>query len=185
VSLGRSELVGSPDWLPLAPSTSTGGRSSAPAASPAQPDFTSTPNSLAEDQEYRELCEFAVQQGASYVLLNPLSSMGRTSTPGEVTVCPYLVFAARTPQSEHDPAEFIVGNIFTDPDIADRLDAYDFQSRYPMGRNLTCGSCGLSGACGKGCPAAVISAGQRIGAVDAEVCPVAAGNRALLPLAPA
>ncbi len=30
-------------------------------------------------------------------------------TPGEVTVCPYLVFAARTPQSQHDPAEFIVG----------------------------------------------------------------------------
>jgi radical SAM protein with 4Fe4S-binding SPASM domain len=198
-----------------------------------------TPNSLAEDQEYRELCEFAVQQGARYVLLNPLSSMGRgvrsrgrlaateehmrhireltagfdsaeldvvhirfpstgrplasceagniiyVFTPGEVTVCPYLIFAARTPQSVHDPAEFIVGNIFTDPDIADRLDAYDFQSRHPMGRNLTCGSCGLSGACGKGCPAAVISAGQRIGAVDAEVCPVAAGDRALLPLAPA
>jgi MoaA/NifB/PqqE/SkfB family radical SAM enzyme len=36
-----------------------------------------TPNSLAEDSEYRELCEFAVQQGAGYVLLNPLSSMGR------------------------------------------------------------------------------------------------------------
>jgi hypothetical protein len=35
-------------------------------------------------------------------------------TPGEVTVCPYLVFAARTPQSKHDPEEFIVGNIFTD-----------------------------------------------------------------------
>ena len=31
-------------------------------------------------------------------------------TAGEVTVCPYLVFAARTPQSQHDPGEFIVGN---------------------------------------------------------------------------
>jgi hypothetical protein len=40
-------------------------------------------------------------------------------TLGEVTVCPYLVFAARTPQSQHDPGEFIVGNIFTDPDIGD------------------------------------------------------------------
>jgi MoaA/NifB/PqqE/SkfB family radical SAM enzyme len=36
-----------------------------------------TPNSLAEDAEYRELCEFAVEQGARYVLMNPLSSMGR------------------------------------------------------------------------------------------------------------
>ena len=39
-------------------------------------------------------------------------------TPGEVTVCPYLVFAARTPQSKHDPGEFIVDSIFTDRDIA-------------------------------------------------------------------
>ena len=199
-----------------------------------------TPNSLAEDGEYRELCEFAVEHGAGYVLLNPLSSMGRgvkarsrlaateermrnihrltapfdgadldvvhirfpstgskplagcqagtiiyVFTPGEVTVCPYLVFAARTPQSQHDPAEFIVGNIFTDPGIAARLDAYHFERRYTMGANPTCGSCGMAGSCGKGCPAAVISAGQRIGAVDAEVCPVTSGERRLLPLRPA
>ena len=199
-----------------------------------------TPNSLAEDGEYRELCEFAVQHGAGYVLLNPLSSMGRgvkargrlaateermrnihrltapfdgpdldvvhirfpstgskplagcqagtiiyVFTPGEVTVCPYLVFAARTPQSQHDPAEFIVGNIFTDPGIAARLDAYHFERRYTMGANPTCGLCGMAGSCGKGCPAAVISAGQRIGAVDAEVCPVTSGERRLLPLRPA
>ena len=36
-----------------------------------------TPNSLAEDLEYRELCEFAAENGADYVLMNPLSSMGR------------------------------------------------------------------------------------------------------------
>ena len=36
-----------------------------------------TPNSLAEDSEYRELCEFAAENGADYVLMNPLSSMGR------------------------------------------------------------------------------------------------------------
>src|SRR5260370_41943460 len=117
-----------------------------------------TPNSLAEDEEYRELCEFAAGNGASYVLMTPLSAMGRgvksrgklssgeehmrriraltapfdrpdldivhirfpstggqplagceagtiiyVFTAGEVTVCPYLVFAARTPQSQHDP----------------------------------------------------------------------------------
>jgi radical SAM protein with 4Fe4S-binding SPASM domain len=199
-----------------------------------------TPNSLAEDDEYRELCEFAVEQGANYVLLNPLSSMGRgvkarsrlaateermrhiheltapfdtagldvarirfpsngpkplagcqagtiiyVFTPGEVTVCPYLVFAARTPQSQHDPAEFIVGNIFADPDIAARLDAYHFNRRYVMGANPTCGSCAMADSCGKGCPAAVISAGERIGAVDAEVCPVTSEARRLLPLMPA
>jgi radical SAM protein with 4Fe4S-binding SPASM domain len=199
-----------------------------------------TPNSLAEDSEYRELCAFAAENGASYVLMNPLSSMGRgvkargrlaateermrhireltapfqgngldtvhilspttdnhplaspqagtiiyVFTPGEVTVCPYLVFAAQTPQSRHDPAEFIVGNIFADADIAARLDACNFAARYPMGANPTCGSCRMAGACGKGCPAAVIAAGERIGAVDAEVCPVTSGQRQLLPLAPA
>ena len=176
--------------------------------------------------EYRELCEFATENGADYVLMNPLSSMGRGVKvtwpasrhrrahaphlradrpvqrppghrpypvprhrrpaarglrgghhhlrvhPGEVTVCPYLVFAARTPQSRHDPCEFIVGNIFADADIAARLDNFNFARRYPMGANPTCGSCGMSDSCGKGCPAAVISAGERIGAVDAEVCPV-------------
>lgn len=197
-----------------------------------------TPNALAEDDEYRELCAFAVEHGAEYVLMNPLSSMGRgvksrralaateqrmlrihqmtdpfdgpdldvtrirfpntdgkplagceagtiiyVFTSGEVTVCPYLVFAARTPQSQHDPAEFIVGNIFDHPDIAERLDAYDTGS-LGMGGNATCRSCGIAGSCGKGCPAAVISAGERIGAVDAEVCPVTTGDRGLLPLIP-
>jgi radical SAM protein with 4Fe4S-binding SPASM domain len=196
-----------------------------------------TPNSLAEDEEYRELCEFAAENGASYVLMNPLSSMGRgvksrgrladneehmrriraltapfdgpdleivhirfpatdgqplagcaagtiiyVFTAGQVTVCPYLVFAARTPQSRHDPGEFIVGNIFTDTDIAARLDAYRFSDRYQMGANPTCRSCGIAGQCGKGCPAAVIAAGERIGAVDGEVCPVTSGERRMLPL---
>jgi radical SAM protein with 4Fe4S-binding SPASM domain len=197
-----------------------------------------TPNALAEDEEYRELCAFAVEHGVEYVLMNPLSSMGRgvksrqalaatdqrmlsiheltdpfdgpgldvvrirfpnvdgkplagceagtiiyVFTGGEVTVCPYLVFAARTPQSRHEPAEFIVGNIVDDADIAARLDAYD-PSRVRMGGNATCQSCGIASSCGKGCPAAVIAAGERVGAVDAEVCPVTTAERRLLPLMP-
>jgi radical SAM protein with 4Fe4S-binding SPASM domain len=100
-------------------------------------------------------------------------------TPGEVTVCPYLVFAARTPQSKHDPGEFIVGNIFTDGDIAARLDSYSFYDRYQVGANPTCGACALESRCGKGCPAAEISSGERIGAVDAAVCPVTTERRRL------
>ena len=197
-----------------------------------------TPNALAEDEEYRELCGFAVEHGADYVLMNPLSSMGRgvksrralaaseqrmlrihqltdsfdgadldvvrirfpnidgeplagceagtiiyVFARGEVTVCPYLVFAARTPQSQHDPAEFIVGNILDDSDIDHRLDTYN-TGRLRMGGNATCQSCGIAGSCGKGCPAAVIAAGQRIGAIDAEVCPITSAGRRLLPLMP-
>ena len=204
-----------------------------------------TPNSLAQNEEYGRLCKFARENGARYVLLNPLGSMGRgvksqgklakttlhmqeihalTSpfdgpdldiahirfpntagkplagceagtiiyvfTPGEVTVCPYLVFAARTPISRHADTEFIVGNIFIDPDIAQRLDDYRFHDRYQVGENATCGSCSMNSGCGKGCPAAVVAAGGRIGDVDAEQCPattaqVGTEGLPLLPLTPA
>ncbi|SER77791.1 radical SAM additional 4Fe4S-binding SPASM domain-containing protein [Lentzea xinjiangensis] len=203
-----------------------------------------TPNSLAQNEEYVELCQFARENGARYVLLNPLGSMGRgvksqsrlakttlhmqeihtltapfdgpdldiahirfpnsagkplsgceagtiiyVFTPGEVTVCPYLVFAARTPASQHADSEFIVGNIFTDPDIAQRLDGYRFHDRYHVGANSTCDSCSMNAGCGKGCPAAVVAAGGRVGDVDAEQCPTitsneVVGERRLLPLMP-
>lgn len=206
-----------------------------------------TPNSLAEDDEYAELCAFAAEQGARYVLMNPLSSMGRgvksrrklaspaqhmrriqaltepyadeslelvrirfpndskplagceagtiiyVFTAGEVTVCPYLVFAARTPQSQHADTEFIVGNVWEHDDIAARLEAYRFADRYTVGDNPACGACPMSSGCGKGCPAAVVAAGKRIGDLDGEVCPVApthetisgtAPQRPLLPVTP-
>lgn len=202
-----------------------------------------TPNTLAQNEEYARLCAFARANGARYVLLNPLGSMGRgvkskaklakttlhmreifeLTAPfdgpeldvahirfpntqarplagceagtiiyvfalGEVTVCPYLVFAARTPQSRHADTEFIVGNIFTDPDIAQRLDHYRFHDRYQVGANATCAACSLNTRCGKGCPAAVVAAGGRLGDVDAEQCPVVkdhAEGRRQLPLMPA
>ncbi|MCP2163629.1 radical SAM protein [Goodfellowiella coeruleoviolacea] len=203
-----------------------------------------TPNTLAQNDEYTRLCAFARANGARYVLLNPLGSMGRgvrsqaklakpsahmreifeltapfagpdldiahirfpntdgrplagceagtiiyVFTPGEVTVCPYLVFAARTPAAQHADTEFIVGNIFTDPDIARRLDDYRFHNHYRMGDNSTCTACSVSTGCGKGCPAAVVAAGGRIGDVDTEQCPITtdtlAEGRRLLPLMPA
>ncbi|MCK2241898.1 MULTISPECIES: radical SAM protein [unclassified Crossiella] len=204
-----------------------------------------TPNNLAGNQEYAQLCAFAREVGARYVLLNPLGSMGRgvqaqrglaksmahmqqihaltaafdgpeldiahirfpnpdgkplagceagtilyVFTLGEVTVCPYLVFAARTPGSQHPDTEFIVGNIFTDADLAGRLENYRFHDRYQLGANPTCGSCAVNSDYGKGCPAAVIAAGGRIGELDAEQCPresilPSQAGRRLLPLMPA
>lgn len=91
---------------------------------------------------------------------------------GDAAVCPYLVFASDAPGALHRREEFIVGNLFRHDDFAHRLDSYDFHGRYSMGKNLVCGSCSLDQACGKGCPAAVIANGGRIGDVDAEVCPV-------------
>ncbi|TDB78191.1 radical SAM protein [Actinomadura sp. KC216] len=94
---------------------------------------------------------------------------------GETAVCPYLVFAARTPLSRYSDTEFLVGNILTG-DVADDLDDYDLARHLGMGSNATCGSCSLNSGCGKGCPAALISRGERIGDVDVEQCPVVDGK---------
>ncbi|GAA2405997.1 hypothetical protein GCM10010191_12480 [Actinomadura vinacea] len=184
----------------------------------------STPNVLTDPEEFADLCAFAVEVGARYVLMNPLSSFGRgvksqgrlaapeetmraieaaTSrfvgqgvelvhvrfpnedkplagcdagrliyvfADGATAVCPYLVFAARTPHSKYADAEFLVGNILAG-EVAQALDGYDLAGRLAMGSNATCRSCALNGTCGKGCPAAVVSRGERIGEVDAEQCP--------------
>jgi radical SAM protein with 4Fe4S-binding SPASM domain len=196
----------------------------------------STPNTLTNPVEFADLCAFAVDVGAQYVLMNPLSSFGRgvksqgrlaapdqvmntirtlterfadhidvvqirfpnddlplggcdagkliyVYTDGQVAVCPYLVFAARTPASRYADTDFLVGNILHD-DVASSLDGYDFHGRYTVGTNPTCGGCALKDGCGKGCPAAVVSRGGRIGDLDDEQCPVTpAPGRALLPLA--
>jgi radical SAM protein with 4Fe4S-binding SPASM domain len=184
-----------------------------------------TPNSLVALGEYDDLCRYAQQCGAEYVLLNPLSSMGRgvrgirrlgapdhvmrtlgeqlspfegdidivrirfpnddrplsgceagtivyVFANGDVTVCPYLVFAARTPQSRHEDTEFIVGNVFEHDDIPARLDRYRLHDRSSVAMDPVCGSCALSSECGRGCPAAVIAAGGHLGERDREQCPV-------------
>lgn len=197
-----------------------------------------TPNTLAEDEEYRQLVQFAREQGARYVLMNPLGSMGRGAsrraqgklrqpdeqmreiqrmtapfeadvelvnirfpndgkplapceagniiyvfTSGDVAICPYLVFAARTRASQHPDTDFLVGNVWQHDDIAARLDAYGaFSDRWDLGGNATCGACSMSASCGKGCPAAVVAAGERIGAVDSEQCPVVPRRSRLLPV---
>ncbi|MEV4704509.1 radical SAM/SPASM domain-containing protein [Actinoplanes sp. NPDC049316] len=196
----------------------------------------STPNTLTNPVEFADLCAFAVEIGAQYVLMNPLSSFGRgvksqgklaapdevmrvirtlterfadrldvvqirfpnddlplggcdagklvyVYTDGQVAVCPYLVFAARTPASQYADSDFFVGNILRE-EIQTSLDNYDFHARYTVGANPTCGSCAINSSCGKGCPAAVVSRGGRIGDLDDEQCPVTpAPGRRLLPLA--
>ena len=187
--------------------------------------FLSTPNAFTSADEYTALTTFAIENGADYLLMNPLSAFGRgiqskkrlaadvermkeirglaeaaagnrleivpirfpndeaplgsciageilyVFVGGAVAVCPYLVFAARSPLSRYPDSEFIIGNILED-EIAEALDDYRFHERYKVGVNTTCGSCGLSERCGKGCPAAVIASGGSIGDRDVEPCPI-------------
>lgn len=183
-----------------------------------------TPNAFADVEEYEKLCEFAIKNKAKYVLLNPLSSMGRgydtikkyaaskeklqsikeriqkfsdriqlvyirfpnenlplgsceagnifyVFVNGDVTICAYLVFAANTPVSQYNPKEFIVGNIFQDADIAQKLEDYQLPNGDKIGQNVQCNNCDKNTICGKGCPSAVIYTGKKIGDIDAEVCP--------------
>jgi radical SAM protein with 4Fe4S-binding SPASM domain len=90
---------------------------------------------------------------------------------GDVTVCPYLVFAARVPGSAFEPGEFIPGNIFADLDIAERVERYRFEEHYRPVAHPTCRGCHLSSTCGKGCPAAAIADGARAGEPDWALCP--------------
>ncbi|OZV72311.1 hypothetical protein CA850_32435 [Micromonospora echinospora] len=196
----------------------------------------STPNVLTRPEEFAELCAFAADLGAEYVLMNPLSSFGRgvkshgrlaapeqtmraiaaATAPlagrvelvpirfpndnrplsgcdagtliyvfanGDTAICPYLVFAARTPQSRHADREFLVGNILHG-EIVDALGRYRFHDRYQVGANPTCSACVLSDSCGKGCPAAVVAAGELIGAPDGDQCPPEIVRRPLIPIQP-
>jgi radical SAM protein with 4Fe4S-binding SPASM domain len=185
----------------------------------------STPNALTDPNEFAALCGFAIEVGAEYVLMNPLSSFGRgvrsqhrlaadadkmrtirvvteqsrgqgvelvhirfpndtkplagcdagrliyVFADGLTAVCPYLVFAARTPQSQYPDTEFLVGNILED-EVVNALDGYNLHGKLAMGSNAKCGACSMNQSCGKGCPAAVISRGRRVGEVDDEQCPV-------------
>jgi radical SAM protein with 4Fe4S-binding SPASM domain len=186
--------------------------------------FLVTPNAFADEKEYEKLCEFAIRNKAKYVLMNPLSSMGRgyetikkyaaskekllsirkliqkysdriqlvyirfpnENLPlgsceagnifyifvnGDVTICAYLVFAANTPISKYNSKEFIVGNIFRDADISQKLENYRLRDGDKIGQNAQCKSCDKNSICGKGCPSAVIYSGKTVGDIDAEVCP--------------
>ncbi len=95
---------------------------------------------------------------------------------GATAVCPYLVFAARKPGSQHTPEEFIAANLFADDDFAARLDGYDFRRRYRVTNNQTCSTCSINSSCGSGCPAAVVASGGRIGDLDVDVCPLPQGQ---------
>jgi len=185
----------------------------------------STPNILAKPNEYAQICNFAIQNRAIYVLMNPIGRMGRgieainklsvsrevlseirkITTPfsnkiqvvyirfpnsklplsrcevgnlfyvfvhGEVTVCPYLVFAGKNLDSKYEPEEFIVGNIFDDINIETKLEKYRFHQRYHLGENNPlCRNCRLEINCGRGCPAAIIASGEKLeGNIDKEMC---------------
>lgn len=90
---------------------------------------------------------------------------------GDITVCPYLVFATENADSQHKREEFVLGNLLTDNNLYKKLEEYNIYEKYEIGGNDTCYSCNMGNVCKKGCPAAVIASGQKIEGVDLEQCP--------------
>lgn len=142
-----------------------------------------TPNRLTKAEEYTAICDHAIQSGAKYLLLNPLSPFGRGKdavnltlspnemneiknqlnahiaslpcndsfrivyirfpncdgkvsapcaaglipyifTNGDIAICPYMVFAADNPDNDYSSSDFIVGNVFEDGSIAEKIRSY-------------------------------------------------------------
>lgn len=183
----------------------------------------STPNAFTDEKDYVELTRFAIEIGATYILMNPLSPFGRGAkskgklaasrdqmrklelvvraeaddslevvpirfpntaalplapceagdivyvfTDGELVACPYLAFAARAPASQYSADAFTVGNVLHE-DIAGQLSRFDLRSEHPLD-DPSCTSCVLTKSCGKGCPAAVVAAGELLNNRDKEIC---------------
>ncbi len=165
-----------------------------------------TPNTHADINEYTDICKFAKEVGAKYVLMNPLSNFGRGNdckgvigtskqqmkkikentirliddkfeinyirfpeqnkkygdceggniiyifSNGDVTNCPYVVFACKNSNSRYDYSKYICGNVFKDTINIEQLEKINFNNK----------------AC-SGCLAAIISSGQSEDGVDYDI----------------
>ena len=90
---------------------------------------------------------------------------------GRVTICPYLYSAAQHPLSKYSPEDFILGNIFKDENIAEKLNKYNFFEKFHFGENSICQKCSFNSFCGKGCPAEVIISGGQLDSNVDPLCP--------------
>ena len=88
-------------------------------------------------------------------------------TNGEITVCPYMVFAANNIDNEYDRKDFIIGNIYDEEfDFDEALRRYQF----PVAFSDVCREC-KNGNCKKGCYATKMARGKNLLGSD-ELCPI-------------
>lgn len=88
---------------------------------------------------------------------------------GDVAICPYMVFAAKSQDSRYAPEEFMLGNIFKDDfDLLKSLSIYSFPRESDDGICIQC----KHKKCSKGCMAAKISNGLHLSDADEDLCPL-------------
>lgn len=87
---------------------------------------------------------------------------------GDVTICPYMVFAAKNNNSKYTFNKFIIGNIFeSDFNLQDSLNSYILPKDSNDGKCAKCNN----DKCGKGCLAAKIANGLYLYDADEDLCP--------------
>lgn len=97
----------------------------------------------------------------------PLGTIPYIFCNGDITACPYMVFAADGSEI-YQESDFIVGNIFEGADIAKEINHYvtnsitDFEKK----ENKNCTECG------HGCYAIKISNNQSLSDCDFDICPI-------------
>lgn len=90
-------------------------------------------------------------------------------TNGNITICPYLVFASKNKISKYDPEQFMIGNISNIRDLDLALSQY----KLPMSKHVVslCDECPII-ECGHGCLASKISRGLLLSDPDIDLCPI-------------
>ena len=88
-------------------------------------------------------------------------------TNGEVTFCPYMVFAAKDEISHYDYKDFVIGNVFDES-----FNMNDCKKLMSIQRHFKshCNNCSMIN-CGKGCYASIISQGNKLEDCD-RLCPL-------------
>ncbi len=181
-----------------------------------------TPNNYSSLDEYEQICKFGKDNGAKYVLINPLSELGRGQesidiaytdekmlelkenteylndenfevvyirfpniskkplekcvagqlfyifSNGNITACPYMVFAANNEKSKYDPNEFIIGSIYDDiSGLHKKIKNFKIEDNEKKECHKNCEFINCKG----GCLAAKISKGSYITECDDDLCP--------------
>ena len=99
----------------------------------------------------------------------PLGSVPYVFCNGDITACPYTVFAAAS-SDLYKESDFILGNVFEGADIA--REVCDYVMTHITNEDKTDKQCKQCKQCGRGCYAIKISNNQTLSDCDLGMCPI-------------
>lgn len=96
----------------------------------------------------------------------PLGAVPYVFCNGDITACPYMVFAASSSEMYRE-SDFIVGNIFEGSDIAREVN--DYVTNFAINARESNKNCK---ECSRGCHAIKISKNKPLSECDLDMCPI-------------